>query len=307
MPLYASELNSRSALTPASKLSLTIKDGVDRLHERQDDQGRRQEHQDIVEWLTPTDYAPQQSDSISRRHEGTGQWLLNSNEFQEWLTQSKQTLFCPGIPGAGKTIMTSVVVNHLNTKFGNDISIGIAYLYCNYKQQQQQKPEDLLISLLKQLVQERPLVPENVKSLYERHENKKTRPSFNEISEVLHSIITDYSRTFIIIDALDEYQVSDGRRKFLSEVFNLQAKAGANLFATSRFIPEIMTEFEGSVLLEIRASDEDVQRYLDGHISLLPSFVLRCLDLQEEIKTEIIKAVDGMYVPSYSVIVDQAS
>ncbi len=63
---------------------------------------------------------------------------------------------------------------------------------------------------------------------------------------------------------------------------------------TSRFIPEIVKNFEGSISLEIRASDEDVRRYLEGHMSRLPSFVLRGLDLQEEIKTEIIKAVDGM-------------
>jgi hypothetical protein len=64
-----------------------------------------------------------------------------------------------------------------------------------------------------------------------------------------------------------------------------------------------MKEFDGrSTLLEIRANDEDVQRYLDGHMSRLPSFVLRRHDLQEEIKTEIIKAVDGMHVPSYAII-----
>ena len=59
-----------------------------------------------------------------------------------------------------------------------------------------------------------------------------------------------------------------------------------------------MKEFEGSVSLEIRAS-EDVQRYLDGHMSQLPSCVSRSSDLQEQIKTEIIKAVDGMYIHSH--------
>ena len=48
--------------------------------------------------------------------------------------------------------------------------------------------------------------------------------------------------------------------------------------------------------MEIRASEHDVRRYVDGHMSQLPSFVGRSLDLQEEVKTEIVKAVDGMYV-----------
>jgi hypothetical protein len=39
-----------------------------------------------------------------------------------------------------------------------------------------------------------------------------------------------------------------------------------------------------------------VQRYLDGHMSHLSGCVLRSLDLQDEIKTDITNAVDGMYV-----------
>jgi hypothetical protein len=261
----------------------------------------RKEHQAILDWLTAIDYAPQQNDFISRRQEGTGRWLLDSTEFQKWLETDKQTLFCPGIPGAGKTIITSIVVDKLYTKFRNDVSVGIAYIYCNFRRQREQKAADLLTSLLKQLIQEQRFVPESVKTLYERHKDKRTRPSFDEISKELHSVVADYSRAFIIIDALDEYHTSDrDRRKLLSEIFNLQAKTGASFFATSRFIPEIRREFEESVSIEIRASEDDVQRYLDGHMSQLPSFVSRSSDLQVEIKTEIIKAVDGMYVPSHT-------
>jgi Cdc6-like AAA superfamily ATPase len=105
----------------------------------------------ILDWITPIDYALQQSDFLSRRQTGTGQWLLNSAEFNAWIETDRQTLFCPGIPGAGKTILTSVVVEELFKRFENDGNIGIAYLYCNYRQQHNQNLEDLLASLLKQL------------------------------------------------------------------------------------------------------------------------------------------------------------
>jgi Cdc6-like AAA superfamily ATPase len=273
---------------------------VDRLHQRQDDRERRQEHQAIIDWLTPTDYAPQQSDYISRRQEGTGQWLLKSNEFKKWVNQRNQTLFCPGIPGAGKTIITSIVVDDLYARFQNDASVGLAYIYCNFRRQQEQKPKDLLASLLKQLVQEQPFMPKNVKSLYERHKDKRTCPSLDEISKALHSTVADYSRVFIVVDALDECQGSNGdRKRFLTELFDLQARTGASLLITSRFIPEIVKEFEErSVRLEIRASDDDLQRYLYGHMSKLPSFVSRNADLQSEVKIAIINAVDGMYTLS---------
>ena len=286
-----------------SNVSFETKASVDLLHKRQDKRERNEEHQAIVDWLTTIDYAAQQNDFISRRQEGTGQWLLDSEEFHEWLNQKQQTLFCPGIPGAGKTMITSIVVDNLCRRFENDGSVGIAYLYCNFRQQQDQKPGDLLAGLLGQLVQGRPSIPNNVKGLYERHKVRRAPASFDQISQVLQSIVASYSRTYIIIDALDECGISDGDcRKFLSEIFNIQAKTGASLFATSRFIPDIAENFKGSPSLEIRANDEDVRRYLDGHMSQLRSFVSRKPELQEEIKNEIVKAVDGMWVPPYAMI-----
>ena len=106
---------------------------VDLLQQRQDNRERHEEHQVIADWLTPIDNAPQQNDFISRRQEGTGGWLLHSEEFQRWIDQKDQTLFCPGIPGAGKTMITSIVVDNLYTRFENDGSIGIAYIYCNFR------------------------------------------------------------------------------------------------------------------------------------------------------------------------------
>jgi Cdc6-like AAA superfamily ATPase len=83
----------------------------------------------ILNWLTRTDYGPQQSDFLRKRHEGTGAWLLYTTEFNTWLNQRNKTLFCSGIPGAGKTILTSIVVDHVLSKFRADLDVGIAYLY----------------------------------------------------------------------------------------------------------------------------------------------------------------------------------
>jgi hypothetical protein len=124
---------------------MDVKIGIDGLKQAQNDQ----QQQTILDWLTPVNYASQQNDFISRRQEGTGQWLLESEEFQIWLNTNKQTLFSPGIPGAGKTILTSIIVDELTTQFSNDPTIGIAYIYCNFRRQEKQKIDDLLASLLK--------------------------------------------------------------------------------------------------------------------------------------------------------------
>ena len=127
------------------------------------------------------------------------------------------------------------------------------------------------------------------------------RPLFDEITGTLDSVIAIYSRVFIVVDALDECQASDGcRSRFLSEVFNLQVKSGASIFATSRFLRDITDRFKHNTNLEICASVDDVRSYLECHMSQLPSFVSRNINLQEEIVTEITQNIDGMHVSSKS-------
>ncbi|KAH6999490.1 hypothetical protein EDB80DRAFT_583322, partial [Ilyonectria destructans] len=249
----------------------------------------------ILDWLTPVDYGPQQSDYLNRRQPGTGQWFLNSQEYKTWLSTSKQTLFCPGIPGAGKTILASIVIADLSEQFREDTTIGIAYLYCNFRQGHNQEARDLLASLLKQLCH--PIPPDDVKYLYQRHEGARTRPSFDEISTALQSVTSIYSRVFIVIDALDECQSSDGcRSKLLSNIFSLQAKTKTNVLATSRPLPEIEREFKGSTTLKIHANDGDVRKYIEEHMSRLPNFINRRPELQEDVKTGIIQSVQGMFL-----------
>jgi hypothetical protein len=74
----------------------------------------------VLDRTTVIEYASQESDFINRRQDGTSQWLLDSAEFKAWLDIEKQTLFCPGIPGAGKMILTSIVVDELTERFGNE-------------------------------------------------------------------------------------------------------------------------------------------------------------------------------------------
>jgi hypothetical protein len=265
---------------------------VNKLVGRQHDQ----ESQAILDWLTSTNYYPQQNDFINRRQEGTGEWLLKSYQFQQWENGEEHILFCPGIPGAGKTLSASIVIDHLCKRFRNDPGVSIAFIYCNFRQQQEQQLIDLFSSLLKQFSQKQPSLFECVIKLYEDHQRDQTRPSLREISTVLQTVIAGFSRAFIIIDALDEYEASH-RTKLLSEIFEMQGKTNLSLFATSRFIPDISDRFteKMATFLEIQATHEDVEKYIDGNLYKLPPFVLHNSNLQTEIKNEIVKAVCGMY------------
>ncbi|KFY10697.1 hypothetical protein V492_04887 [Pseudogymnoascus sp. VKM F-4246] len=252
----------------------------------------------VLDWLTPIDFDTQQSDFISRRTKGTGQWFLDSTEFQTWLNTDNKVLFCQGLPGAGKTVLTSIVVDYLLANFQGE-NVGIAYLYCDVHRQDELNIDGLLASLLKQLARGIHPLPESVDSLYNSHEGGQIRLTLNEISSTLRSIAALYSRCFIVIDALDECQTSNGcRTRLLREIFALLATSRVNIFSSSRSIPDIEYHFKNSMQLEIKASDHDIRIYIDGRMSELPTLVLRNSELQGEIKAAILKAASGLFLPA---------
>ena len=252
-----------------------------------------QHHQDVIEWLSPTDFPAQQHDIISRRQEGTAQWFLDSVEFREWLQGPEKTLFCPGIPGAGKTMMAAIAIEHLCRTAQADV--GLAYLFCNYKSQVDQSVHGLLSALLKQLVQSRIDITAPVKHLYDHHSKQKSRPSLDEIFTALSTICSHHAGVYFVVDALDECSDQDGTRSRLVEKLRgLQAKTNVRLLFTSRFIPEVTEKFQSDPILEVRASEEDVKRFVAGQIPRLPKCIRRDDELALTVQSKIVQAVDGM-------------
>jgi Cdc6-like AAA superfamily ATPase len=255
-----------------------------------------QKDDDILRWLTSIEYHSQQHDFNCQRQSGTGQWLLDSEEFQAWLNATKQTLFCYGIPGGGKTFLTSIVIEDLCRRYRRDETTQTAYVYCNFRRQDDQKVDDLLNSLLKQLAQGHLPLPAIVRDLYHEHQPRNTRPSQEDLMRALHSVIASSSKTFIILDALDE--LSDVcRLKLLPRIFKFQANTNLNVFITSRPTLDVEKEFQECIScksLEIRATDEDVENYLENRFSELKVSVSGIF--RKEIKEGISKAAEGMYV-----------
>ena len=113
--------------------------------------------------------------------------------------------------------------------------------------------------------------------------------------KTLDSVIANYSRVYIVVDALDECADSDGtRRELLTNLGGLQNETNTNLMATSRFEPHVMKMFKGVLSLRIRASDDDIKQFVRGQIHRLPNCVQRDPDLQRKIQDDIVEATDGM-------------
>ena len=269
----------------------TLQLGLDNLQQEQDNT----EYSAVIDWISPLNFPAQQADYISWRQPGTGQWFLDSHEFTTWLETPKKTLFCPGIPGAGKTVIAATAIDHLKRMQSNS-KVAVAYIYCNYKAKEDQSASTFLAAILKQLAQGRPVMTE-VTDLHERHSKYGTRPSLEDLYNALTLVLSKFSHTYIVVDALDECRNDDDtRHQLLNKLRALQQNGDVRLMATSRFIPDIEAEFETAMKLEILAREEDIERFVAGQIHRLPKCIRTDDKLQAEVQSRIAKAAEGMYV-----------
>ncbi|CCT75069.1 related to ankyrin [Fusarium fujikuroi IMI 58289] len=255
----------------------------------------------ILDWLTAVEYGLQQSEFQKVQEPGTGSWLLNTTEYRDWVKKPGQTLFCQGIPGVGKTILTSGLIAHLNSELAGDSAGGLSYIFCNFQRQDQQTSDGLLTCILKQLSAGLPSLPECLRSLYTNHAIQRTRPSPREIISTLGPVISEHSRVFIIVDALDEYGSAPGSREsFLVQLARLQEEFNVNIFATSRFnttiSSEIRSSFPNSASLEINAVRGDIGTYIEGNFNMLPPDIRQNKGLRRDIIESVQESVDGMFL-----------
>ncbi|KAJ7271021.1 ankyrin repeat-containing domain protein [Mycena rebaudengoi] len=252
------------------------------------------EREKIIEWLSPLNFFARQADIFGTRQEGTGKWLLEDPRFRAWLFGSGETIWCFGIPGAGKTVLASIVVEYLRNKLQSD-TVGVVAAYLNHKESELQSPSNVLAGLWWQLVLDRP-ISASVQKLYQKLQKQRTRPSLDEVCDIFRAAVLEYSKVFIVIDALDEY--SESRRPILLDT--LAAIGGrVSLMFTSR--PHIAPEsfFPTAQVLEIRAKEEDIRCYVEAQIrnsSRLSKHVKVRPELRGEIESKILSNVEGMFL-----------
>ena len=191
-------------------------------------------------------------------------------------------------------MLTSLVIDYLQQGFAKE-KVATAYIYCDYKRQDEQTPINLIASVAKQLLQHQNSIPENTLKMYHGHREKGTRPNFEEVLEMTTSSMALLSRVYLIVDALDELgNAGQVRQTLIGRLRLLQDLHHFNLMTTSRYIPSLALDFHQPLCMDIRASTEDVRRYVEGHILDLPSCVRKNLGLQETIISAIVDAVEGM-------------
>ncbi|KAH8691089.1 hypothetical protein GQ44DRAFT_636325, partial [Phaeosphaeriaceae sp. PMI808] len=151
---------------------------------------------------------------------GTGDWLLGNERFSSWFNPYPRTaplLWLSGIPGAGKTVLASFIIDVARSRFPN---AEVAFFYCKYRDPQRNTFIAVARGILAQLTtQNKNLLP----YIYEKasESGQKSLSTSALAKELLEAALRSYNTLggyhtlYIIIDGLDECERED-RKEIVS-------------------------------------------------------------------------------------------
>ncbi|KAF3174027.1 hypothetical protein TWF751_005167 [Orbilia oligospora] len=259
---------------------------------------QERQRDEILRRLSPLEPQKRHQDIRSSRVPGTGKWLLDEPNFKDWCSgkNSHRVLCCSGIPGAGKSVLASLVIDHITAlSNGPVLNVGIAFIYCDYRDQALQTPINLAASLLGQLLSIPSSLPQEVIEIYQKKYRKNNLFEQGDIDAMLLHACQQFDRAYICIDALDEAQNREALLNSLRKLIPL-----VQLFVTGRpHIPAIVERyFVGALRINIEATKDDIERFVATKIDedWARDKYLMDENLKHEILGEVAKASQKMFL-----------
>ncbi|KAK5038212.1 hypothetical protein LTS07_001681 [Exophiala sideris] len=167
----------------------------------------------------------------SARKFGTSSWIYTNQQYQTWIhAPSSSLLWCTGILGAGKTVLTANVVENVVLQAPD---AGVAYFFCRYDDLESLKARTIIGSLTKQLLSS--LEPKAFESM---HITGDSTLETEQMLQYLQKLLPVHrQRCFIILDGLDECSQEEiaTLMQFLRSVLTI--KTTLQVFCASR--PEL--------------------------------------------------------------------
>lgn len=249
----------------------------------------------IVDWLKACDPSTNHNAARKTCEPGTGSWFIDSSEFVDWRDNHNHSLWLQGIPGAGKTILCSTIIDELKIFCTARPQYRCAYFYFDFADKNKQIVDNFLRSIIVQLFHDREDIPEGVQSLYDAY--KDTQPTRNAMIEALSSLLRLFSRTYILVDALDECCERGEIVKFLKQL--IVSPNSINLLITSRMEQDIITELQSHIevvkCIENAKVDADIKMYVHKYLTEDPTLKC-CRPVMEEVTNALFQGAKGMYI-----------
>ncbi|KAI1754784.1 hypothetical protein F4782DRAFT_462126 [Xylaria castorea] len=257
----------------------------------------------IIKWLAPPDPSTNYNNALRLRHPGSGKWFLDHAMYSNWKFKNKSFLWLHGIPGCGKTILSSIIIEVLSNAEFNQ---GLFYFYFDFSDTRKQSLNMMLRSLISQLCDRNKVARSRLDSLYSCNQGMR-QPSLELLQATFIDMVQEVKAVWIILDALDECptRTEYPTGGLLSWIQSLQnSQVNTHIIITSR--PE--QDIEASIKSWARGQDiipiqndllqEDIGAYIGARVrehGILKERWCNRSDIQDMIERALNEKANGMF------------
>ncbi|ETS80817.1 hypothetical protein PFICI_08346 [Pestalotiopsis fici W106-1] len=253
----------------------------------------------IVRWLAAPEISNNLNAALEIRHQGSGQKLIEGEAYVKWRKDAGSFLWLSGIPGCGKTILASTLIQDLQSN--PQSSQNLLYYYFDFTDTLKQMFKNAIRSLLTQLYLKSESAKITLHSLYASCKNGWEQPSVSLLCSTFATMVEQAGEIWIVLDALDE---CPRRYDLLDWLRDLRAnQKNAHVLVTSRpeqdiksAIDRICTNQE-IVTVQNELLKDDIRSYVQARVKEHESLSRwrNRPDIQEEIEVVLVDKANGMF------------
>ncbi|KAJ7141547.1 hypothetical protein C8R46DRAFT_921240 [Mycena filopes] len=218
-------------------------------------------------------------------------WLLDHPRYKEWSSQSRGLLWCHSKPGAGKTVLSSVIIDNLQKKYRQEPNIAVVFFYCEYDDPVKRITSKIVASILDQLMYD-PKILALVKETWMDQSPNLQHLGLENLQDLVIQLIQQSQQTYIVVDALDECDDPDDVASILQDL----AKH-ASVLVTSRSESEDIAAALGhhlQVHITAESLQPDIEHFVAQSLEKHRRISKRSAEIKQHISKVLVSAADGM-------------
>ncbi|MCJ1284702.1 hypothetical protein MMC26_004038 [Xylographa opegraphella] len=247
----------------------------------------------IVEWLRNRSTLLKH---IPGRAQGTCEWIFGHPAYRSWCQSDYSScLWISGIPGCGKTVLASYIVERTTTE------TVLTYFFRNSSERSATLASPFAASLLATLCQHTKVVQDpsfsrviaRLLPLFTNYECASECP-FDKLVEILDSVLELVPVYTLVVDALDECSDTDNTELLFNFLRKLGTRSNARVILLSRHHPKVEDFFGLSHQVHMNQCtvEPDILHFIKQDIARSP----RLRALEQAILTKAMADSQGMFL-----------
>jgi ankyrin repeat protein len=260
----------------------------------------------VRDWLKAPDATVNYNAVCTKRHPGTGKWLIKSDTYTAWLTGRNSFLWLSGFAGSGKSVLCSTAIQHIFRHRKSDPRIGIGFFYFTFNDESKKDESAMLRALLLQLSNQRQDGYKDLTSLCESY-SAGTPPPY-VLLDCLRRLIQRFDQVYLMLDALDESPRNGPRERVLDVLEEIKrwGQDSVHLLVTSRDHWDIRESLNPTSIQQVTMRnvgiEEDIASYVLYQLTE-DRRLERWQQYREKIQETLVKGAKGVYVSTVHQIV----